>query len=494
MRCILLLLSIIFLCPCANAQLEIDSTGRFRIETQTTIRNETDPISLRIATGRNGVDTDQMGIDNFIPWGNGAKIGLHNYIHTRGYVLGVRNDVGSSNDGQMIGVFNGLLQSGTGEKTGIRNLISDSDDAAGSTKELYGVRTYIKHHNRPKAYGSRVDIQRSNPDTSHRSYGYYVDIQGGDGSGGAYGVYSRATGEGNFAGYFVGNVNINGSIVNMSDSRLKTDKKPITEALSIVRRLKPQTYKFKEDNRFGYDTELLHYGFMAQEVEEVLPAIVHDIDHPEVVEMVDAAEDTGPEDPLNTDYPAEIKEPVTRVVHPAVTLKGVRYTDLIAILTQAIQEQQEQINQLKKKQKKSKGVGDAQLLNQLEELEQLAYELQQQNQQLRDEVEALKKCTDCGGTSAQVPQSAALQLEVEDRVEAITIYPNPASAHVTIEYPTVSDYTVRVLTADGREFFNFDSRTEKTEVQTSGWPTGAYLFEISSGGEVVDQRTVVIKR
>jgi hypothetical protein len=59
-----------------------------------------------------------------------------------------------------------------------------------------------------------------------------------------------------------------GNFLNVSDIRLKKDIERLKDSSELVMQLKPSTYKWKEDN-------LEDVGFIAQEVEEVLPNVVH---------------------------------------------------------------------------------------------------------------------------------------------------------------------------------------------------------------------------
>jgi len=91
-----------------------------------------------------------------------------------------------------------------------------------------------------------------------------------------------------------------------SDRRLKTNIKDIEYGLDTIMKLTPKEYDWKKDDRHDI-------GFIAQEVEEVIPEIVKDKKH----------------------FDKEIK-----------TLD---YEKLTAVLIKAVQEQQEQINELKEK-------------------------------------------------------------------------------------------------------------------------------------------------
>ena len=102
-----------------------------------------------------------------------------------------------------------------------------------------------------------------------------------------------------------------------SDKRLKKEIKPINYGLSQVMKLKPVSYKWKQGNQ---DTKL---GFIAQDVTSVVPEIVK-------------FEETTPE------IRKQIIESGREV--PKVDYYAMSYTELIPVLTKAIQEQQTIIN------------------------------------------------------------------------------------------------------------------------------------------------------
>ena len=108
-----------------------------------------------------------------------------------------------------------------------------------------------------------------------------------------------------------------------SDARLKTNIEKVNNALDIVQQLEAKSYEFRHDGKFANTTlsKGTNYGFLAQELEKVLPEAVGEskiIFH-------------------DKDKSKETSE----------TYKSVNYIALIPILTQAIKEQQEQINDLK---------------------------------------------------------------------------------------------------------------------------------------------------
>lgn len=95
-----------------------------------------------------------------------------------------------------------------------------------------------------------------------------------------------------------------------SDYRLKYNIDDMSDGLQIIRKLHPKTFNYntKLYPDFGLSKDP-QYGFIAQELERVLPSFVHD-----------------------TQFPDQ------------KTFKTINYTGLIPILVQGIQEQQDMIN------------------------------------------------------------------------------------------------------------------------------------------------------
>ncbi len=91
---------------------------------------------------------------------------------------------------------------------------------------------------------------------------------------------------GSFAGYFRGDVKITGTayastINTTSDARLKDHIQPLKD-ISAIYQLNPVSYTFRTDDtlriRFEEKSEegnKVHYGLIAQEMQEILPELVH---------------------------------------------------------------------------------------------------------------------------------------------------------------------------------------------------------------------------
>jgi len=90
-----------------------------------------------------------------------------------------------------------------------------------------------------------------------------------------YGIYGEAAvGTNSYAGYFNGNVRVTGTFQNPSDIKLKENIKSISPVLVNLMKLKPLIYNFKKDAPEFKSMGLAsgrHYGFTAQELEEVFP-------------------------------------------------------------------------------------------------------------------------------------------------------------------------------------------------------------------------------
>ena len=100
-----------------------------------------------------------------------------------------------------------------------------------------------------------------------------------------------------------GNIDISGSLSQSSDRRLKKNIKTLTSGLSIVNQLRGVRYNWKDESRTGNKI-----GFIAQEVEDVLPELVK-------------TRENG--------------------------FKGVNYAEMTAVLVEAVKELSKQIDELK---------------------------------------------------------------------------------------------------------------------------------------------------
>lgn len=120
------------------------------------------------------------------------------------------------------------------------------------------------------------------------------------------------------------NVYAGNGVIQTSDARLKKDIAPLTNGLDAVMKLRPVTYNWINP-KDGKGNEI---GFIAQEVEKVIPqAVVHSVVSEESLKIK-----------------RENNRPIPAITDPY----GMKYNELIPVLTKAIQEQQAQIEELKR--------------------------------------------------------------------------------------------------------------------------------------------------
>jgi len=141
------------------------------------------------------------------------------------------------------------------------------------------------------------------PATSGLNYGVY----GSSASSSGYGIYCNSARTSGCGG--------NRAWTNTSDARLKRDVRTLddSQGLAAIMKLRPVTFKWRTDNSGQTDM-----GFIAQEVEPVLPALVG----------------SSPDTSITTD--AGTKQTVTHV-------KSLSYAGFVVPLVMAVQEQQAEI-------------------------------------------------------------------------------------------------------------------------------------------------------
>lgn len=262
------------------------------------------------------------------------------------------------NDQKVYGTYNTISSKGNGDKFGTYNTLSHSDVATSNMH--YG--TYNQHRlgpgGSPHVYGSYNDITFYNNNTTFagEQYGVFGNINEVLNSPLAYAIYGSAptTNTNSLAGYFDGNVKVTGTVMQMSDERLKTNISVLTNATEIISQLQPKTYEF---NTLGNSDINLpagtQFGFIAQELELIVPELVADVTHGGNMEYIEK-EVQEYEDRFDTDGNLIEPELVTRIVTeteiiPATeSYKSINYTALIPILVQGMKEQQARIEELER--------------------------------------------------------------------------------------------------------------------------------------------------
>lgn len=186
--------------------------------------------------------------------------------------------------------------------------------------------------NTSTSYAGRFNNTSTTSTNRRGVYGYITGTGGGQnlgvygsatgGSTANYGVYGSGSTAGGGTAYGVycsGNMAYTGTITDVSDIKFKKNIQDLDKGLKAIIALRPVSYDYKMDEYgfMGFE-EGEQMGFVAQEVELVIPSLVLDAVHPS----------------------APIEEGGTG---QSVDYKSLSYIGLIPVLTKAIQEQQDMI-------------------------------------------------------------------------------------------------------------------------------------------------------
>ena len=138
-----------------------------------------------------------------------------------------------------------------------------------------------------------------------------------------------------------------------SDRKLKKDIKPFVSALDKINALSPVTYYYKNEKESGINLPTnLQYGFIAQDLEIVFPELVTN----QVINLSTTGDSGNKNASLNLEETGGITKNAPSKTNSNENkskeeFKGINYTGLISILTEAIKEQQVLLLELKKQNK-----------------------------------------------------------------------------------------------------------------------------------------------
>lgn len=271
---------------------------------------------LGFFTGANAVSSNLLERMTILNNGD-VGIGIVNPL-AKLHVAGVAAEVigyfeNNTSSGVVYGISANANNAGVGDRYGVFGLASGggSTNTGGNFTATGGI----------SAYGVAAVASGS-------TYNHGVDCSATGGTI-AYGIYSEASGgsTSNFAGYFSGNVYTTG-LYQSSDRKLKTEIKPLQNAIATILSLRPSEYKYATTKfQEMHLPEGMQYGLIADEVMQVIPGAVQKAFQPAQYENHDSVNG--------------------RKLSDAVEFDAVNYVQMIPILIGAIQEQQIQIDALK---------------------------------------------------------------------------------------------------------------------------------------------------
>lgn len=370
------------------AQLIVDANGSVGIGYTTATPPFTGKLDVQVAAGNvnlysaylrnlNASNSTKYGVYNTVSnAGTGGRYGIFSdvqqnsaststvfglYTNTNayGFAYGHYNILSGNGSGGQYGTLNYSFKNATNTSTniGIYNYSSHNNNTGyglynyyynGATTGGigYGVQNYMYSLANNTSYGIYNQVIVPTSTITGARYGIYNQVDN-IGTGIKYGIYSSAPGTNNYAGYFNGNVTIQGNFAVISDDDLKTEVSDIPDALLRVDKLRGVNFKFKQGTEYDLPHEL-QYGFLASNVQEVAPEIVFQNRHPvkNTTGTISSAAADSDKDPEVIELrPSEPKD-----------CRSVNYVAIIPLLVQAIKElnainqaQEERIARLEEK-------------------------------------------------------------------------------------------------------------------------------------------------
>jgi len=322
---------------------------------------------------------------------------------------------------------------------------------ANATHASIGVNADIMNSTSPINQGHNTEIFSSTATSNNtgasltvntpgnNNFGVYGYAGGGSFNAGIYGqspVLYEVLGGTNWAGFFNGSTMTLGSVL-PSDKRLKKDVTPINDGLEIIKKLNPVTYFYDRENHqniaFAGNKQ---YGFISQEVKEILPDLTAPIVFPA------SYDSTGNE------------------ISPREEYLGLNYDGFTSIIVEAIQSQQKTI--------------------------------ESQQQQI-DELKALVQSM--VSSSNTNPNTQNIELSDKNSIVLNQNVPNPFAESTVIEYSIPIDFTKAQLifsTVNGTVIKSLDILTKgkgTLNVFADDLSTGIYTYTL-----VVDGRTIETKK
>ncbi len=290
--------------------------------------------------GLNGFARDNVngnvGIRGYVYGTEGARenraVSAEAVATATGRNVGVQSLVHSSQSENM--GFQALMFDGSGNSS-LKNIGVKLEMSNPATQSNYGISGFVDAAS-PSNTG--IDLYVAGGDTNT---GMNLSVNGQTGTNVGLIVNASTAAELNGNTFVNGTLSVNGdiehagSITQTSDRNLKENIRPLENGINTIMMLNPTSYQFRGDGEYkGLKLSRgLHYGLIAQEVEQILPNLVRNNKHTYLAPV----EGAGPNNP---DEKSEVK---------SMEYKTMNYTELIPVLIKAVQEQQQEIEKLRRK-------------------------------------------------------------------------------------------------------------------------------------------------
>lgn len=291
-------------------------------------------------------------------------------------------------------------------------------------------------------------------------------------SANSIGVYANTGNSNSYAGYFNGNVFCYG-LYSGSDEKLKKNITRVDNAMDIINKLQPKFYEYRNDG--NYAKMMLpagkHYGFVAQDLETVLPGLVKQSQFNTAKagggkEMPVA----GRPDPKGGTAQPKPTEPLKAATGEIIDFKAVNYTEIIPILVKAMQEQDQAILEKDKK------------------IEAMQTEIDKIKEILT--AKGMTTAIDIKGNGDDHGMKARLDQNI----------PNPADGTTTVRYflpATTNKASLLVTSSNGAvvKTFSLAKNGEGTiSIPSAELAAGAYYYSLLIDGKVSATKKMIITR
>lgn len=332
--------------------------------------------------------------------------------------------LGSSTGVSGLAMGNGF----TGIQTGVRG------EAVGGTTNYSGYFRSYSGTAGVTTYGVRSEI--SAPWNGGTNYAIYGDV-----------MIAHNTGAGpNWAGYFNGDVFTSATSYYSSDRTLKKEINKIENSLGTIRKLNPVNYTFDVEGNPSINLPSQNqYGFISQEIKEVLPEFTKIVIHPAKLDK------NGKE------------------LSPSREILGLNYQGFIAILTKGIQEQQVQI------EAQNKTIDD----------------LQTHFAKLQKQMDGLTGNKTSNPTGINQINNPVDGFALEQNI------PNPFSNETLVQYSLPAQIksasmVVYDLTGKQLKSFPLENGSSSITITSESLSSGIYIYSIVADGKIMDSKRMVV--
>lgn len=418
---------------------------------------------LEVMQSSGNLFSTALKVDNIDVLGIGADVSANGPFAVKGLALledpstllttGVYGEGSYNSTKASIGVRGNANGSSSTNYAGYFQAVS----SANNPNENYGVDCTAK--NALYNYGGRFIGQGFNG-TTIANYGVYCVANGTAGINTA--IFGQVFNSGDYAGYFEGDVNVNGNFTatsgSISDVHLKENINNITNATDIIKQLQPKRFNFNTVDFPYYNLqEDTQYGLIAQEVETILPELVYE-----------------------TTF-AEIRDSLGNILQPNQTFKALYYTEFIPFLIAGMKEQQDN----------------------LESKDSIIEDLETRLAYLENCIRNANICTEGNRTINTEPSNTTNYKSVELTNNSSIILdqnlPNPFAENTVINYniPTdVMEAKLLFYDLNGRiiKELIIDERGEsKLTVYGENLQSGVYTYSLIADGKLIATKKMVKK-